>query len=267
METLFSTEGLWSLLTLAALEIVLGIDNIVFLSIVVHRLPPEQQSKARVLGLGLALVFRVLLLLALSWIAHLAQPLLQIRHFTLTYRDVVMFGGGLFLLAKSTIEIHNRLEGGGEETAVGAPKGAFGKILIQIALLDVVFSLDSVITAIGLVEHVEIMIVAVVLAMLVMVAFAGIVARFIHQHPTLKMLALAFLLLVGVLLVLEGFHIHVPRGYIYFAMAFSLFVELLNLRMQKVRKKRQQPVKLHEPYGRLEDTDLRLQQNSKGVED
>ncbi len=259
MEHLLTLEGLWSLLTLTALEIVLGIDNIVFISIVAQRLPENQRAKARTIGLSLALIFRILLLLALSWIAHLTQPLLTIQNFTLSYRDVILWAGGLFLLAKSTIEIHNRLEGSEESASQKLRDASMGTILFQIVAIDLVFSLDSIITAIGLVDHVVIIIIAVTLAMLLMIAFAGIVARFIHRHPTLKMLALAFLLLVGVLLVLEGFHIHVPRGYIYFAMAFSLFVELLNLRMRKKRS----VVPLHEPYGSLENPDLRLQRDAE----
>jgi len=263
MEYLLTFEGLWSLLTLTALEIVLGIDNIVFISIVVHRLPEHQRAKARTLGLSLALIFRILLLLAISWIVHLTQPILTIQEFTLSYRDVILWAGGLFLLAKSTIEIHNRLEGPGESVSQKLERASMGTILFQIVMLDLVFSLDSIITAVGLVNHIWTIVIAVVVAMLLMIAFASIVARFIHRHPTLKMLALAFLLLVGVLLVLEGFHIHVPRGYIYFAMAFSLFVELLNLRMRKQRA----VVPLHEPYGPLENPDLRFQQDPKSSAD
>ncbi len=263
MEYLLTLEGLWSLLTLTALEIVLGIDNIVFISIIVQRLPEHQRAKTRTLGLSLALIFRLLLLLTISWITHLTQPLLTIQGFTVSYRDVILWAGGLFLLAKSTVEIHNRLEGDDESLSQKLGSASMGAIVLQIVALDLVFSLDSIITAIGLVDHIWTIIIAVVVAMLMMMAFAGIVARFIHRHPTLKMLALAFLLLVGVLLVLEGFRIHVPRGYIYFAMAFSLFVELLNLRMRKKRS----VVPLHEPYGSLENPDLRLQQDAKSSED
>lgn len=247
MEVFFSLEGLSSLLTLTLLEIVLGIDNIAFISIVVQSLPEAEQKRARYVGLLLALIFRIFLLLTLAWIAHITQPLFKIGDFPISARDLVLWGGGLFLIAKSTTEIHNRLEGG-ETAAEKARAGTAFHVILQIVLLDLVFSVDSVITAIGLVEHIPIMIAAIVIAMVFMIAFSGIIARVLHQHPTLKMLALAFLLLVGVLLFLEGFHIEVPRGYIYFAMAFSLFVEMLNLRLRKV----QAAVELHEPYGKLE---------------
>jgi predicted tellurium resistance membrane protein TerC len=230
------------LLTLAALEIVLGIDNIVFISILAGKLPGEQQAKARRVGLGLAMLMRILLLLSLSWLVGLTKPLFTLFDTGISGRDLVLLLGGLFLVAKSTYEIHDRLEGvEGHGSARVAP--SFTSVLIQIMLLDIVFSLDSVITAVGMVNQIPIMVAAVVIAVAVMMVFAGPVSDFVHRHPTIKMLALSFLLLIGVMLMVEGFHQHVAKGYIYFAMGFSLFVEMLN-----IRARRGKPVKLHEPY-------------------
>jgi predicted tellurium resistance membrane protein TerC len=230
------------LLTLTALEIVLGIDNIVFISILAGKLPVEQQSRARKLGLGLAMGTRILLLFSLSWLIGLTKPMFTAFGLGISGRDLVLLIGGLFLVGKSTYEIHDKLEG---EEHHGAARVApsFASVLVQIALLDIVFSLDSVITAVGMVNQLVIMVAAVVIAVGIMMAFAGPVSDFVHRHPTVKMLALSFLLLIGVMLIVEGLHQHVGKGYIYFAMGFSLFVEMLNLRM-----KRGKPRHLNEPH-------------------
>jgi predicted tellurium resistance membrane protein TerC len=230
--------------TLTVLEIVLGIDNIVFISILADKLPMAQQNRARILGLGLAMLTRILLLLSLTWIIGLTAPLFTILGEEISGRDLVLILGGLFLLAKSTHEIHGNLEG--EEGEASARVGpSFTGVLIQIALLDIVFSLDSVITAVGMVEEVEIMIAAVVVAIGFMMAFSGSISRFVSHHPTIKMLALSFLILIGVALIAEGLDQHIPKGYIYFAMAFSVGVELLNLRARRVHA---EAVKLRSPY-------------------
>ncbi|HAY36389.1 MAG: TerC family protein [Bacteroidetes Order II. Incertae sedis bacterium] len=230
--------------TLTALEIVLGVDNIIFISILSGRLPAEQQPRARFLGLLLALFGRVVLLLSLTWIMRLTAPMFTVMEFAVSGRDLILIGGGLFLLAKSTHEIHNKLEGEEDHTA-GKTAVTFGSVLAQIFILDLVFSLDSVITAVGMVDQVPIMITAIVLAILFMMFSAKAVSDFIDRHPTVKMLALSFLLMVGVALVAEGLDFHLPRGYIYFAMAFSVFVEMLNLRLRG-RKKRVEPVQLRD---------------------
>lgn len=244
MLEIFAHSETWvSLATLTLMEIVLGIDNIVFVSIIVGRLPDAEQSKARVTGLLLALVFRVGFLFTASWIAGLTDPLFSIAGFGLSGRDLIMIGGGLFLLAKSTMEIHEKLEGV-EHQAGGGNKAKFWNVIAQVIVLDVVFSIDSVITAVGLAPHLIIMVTAVVISLLVMLAFAKSVSDFVHQHPTVKMLALSFLLMIGLVLFAEGMHAHVPKGYVYFAMAFSLFVEVLNIKMRKKAR----PVALHEPH-------------------
>lgn len=244
MLELFSNSETWvSLVTLTLMEIVLGIDNIVFVSIVVGRLPNAEQSKARNAGLLLALVFRVGFLFTASWIAGLTDPLFSIAGFGLSGRDLIMIGGGLFLLAKSTMEIHAKLEGVEHQTG-GGNKSKFWNVIAQVIVLDVVFSIDSVITAVGLAPHLIIMVTAVVISLLVMLAFAKSVSDFVHQHPTVKMLALSFLLMIGLVLFAEGMHAHVPKGYVYFAMAFSLLVEVLNMKMRKKAR----PVELHEPH-------------------
>lgn len=230
--------------TLTALELVLGIDNVVFISILSGKLPPEQQKKARLVGLALAMVMRVGLLFSLSWIIRLTAPLFDVKGHEISGRDLVLIAGGLFLLAKSTHEIHQRLEGDeGAASARVAP--SFVSVIIQILLLDIVFSLDSVITAVGMVNEIGIMIAAVVVAVIFMMAFAGPISSFVDRRPTIKMLALSFLLLIGMMLVGEGLDQHIPKGYIYFAMGFSVFVEILN---SKLRKPHGPPVKLHEPY-------------------
>ena len=244
MEHLLTSESLIALATLTGLEIVLGIDNIVFISILTGKLPPARQGAARRTGLLLAMGMRIALLLAISWVMGLTQPLFAILEHAFTGRDLILFVGGLFLVAKATYEIHDKLEGGVHEH--DAPKVvSFGAILVQIMLLDIVFSLDSVITAVGMAKHVEIMIAAVVVSVLVMMVFAGSIAHFIERHPTMKVLALSFLLLIGVVLIADGFGQHVSKGYIYFAMAFSLFVEVMNIRLRKVAEK---PVELHQRY-------------------
>jgi predicted tellurium resistance membrane protein TerC len=245
MAELFTSENLIALLTLSGLEIVLGIDNIVFISILVGKLPAAQRANARRIGLLLAMGMRILLLLAISWVMGLTQPLFAALDQTFTGRDMILLFGGLFLVAKATWEIHDKLEG--EEHGPGGAKVAasFAAILAQIALLDIVFSLDSVITAVGMAKHIEIMITAVVISVGVMLIFAGRISAFIEQHPTMKMLALSFLLLIGVVLVADGFGQHVSKGYIYFAMAFSLFVEIMNIR---IRRPKAEPVHLHQSY-------------------
>jgi predicted tellurium resistance membrane protein TerC len=231
-----SPENWIALLTLTALEIVLGIDNIVFISILAGKLPESQQGRARTLGLSVAMVTRVLLLLSISWVMRLSDPLFGVFGKEFSGRDLILIIGGLFLVAKSTMEIHEKLEGPEHEQK---PKAAssFGGVIFQIALLDIVFSLDSVITAVGLANVVIIMILAIVIAVIFMMFFAGVISRFVHKHPTVKMLALAFLLLIGVMLIADGFGQHISKGYIYFAMAFSVFVEVLNLRVRKVEER------------------------------
>jgi predicted tellurium resistance membrane protein TerC len=244
MEILLDPDTWLSLITLTVLEIVLGIDNIIFISILASKLPPEQQSRARTVGLSLAMIMRILLLLSLSFLSRLEAPLFEAMGREVTARDVVLFAGGLFLVYKATREIHHKLEG--EEGAVSAKVPAtFNAVVTQILLLDIVFSLDSVLTAIGMANQVPVTIAAVVIAVGVMLVAAGPISDFVNRHPTVKMLALAFLLLIGVNLIVEAFHFEIPKGYIYFAMAFSVLVELLNLRASA--KKRVQPVHLHQP--------------------
>jgi predicted tellurium resistance membrane protein TerC len=230
-------------LTLTVLELVLGIDNIIFISILSGKLPEEQQPRARFIGLTLALVMRVLLLLSLSWVIGLTEPLFALAGQEVSGRDLVLLIGGLFLIAKSTHEIHGSLEGGEGEGSRKVYSG-FTSVIIQIMLLDIVFSLDSVITAVGMVNNLWIMISAVIVSIIAMMLFAGSIGAFVQRHPTIKMLALAFLLLIGVTLIAEGFHQHISKGYIYFAMAFSVFVEILNMRLRK----KAAPVVLHNPY-------------------
>jgi predicted tellurium resistance membrane protein TerC len=245
MEWLTNPDIWIGLLTLTALEIVLGIDNIIFISILAAKLPENQQRSARRTGLMLAMGTRILLLLSLSWIIGLTAPLFSVMGQEVSGRDLVLILGGLFLIGKSTYEIHDKLEGeeGHGSTKV---KASFTSVIAQIILLDIVFSLDSVITAVGMVDELAVMIAAVVIAVGVMLLAAESVSSFVNRHPTVKMLALSFLLLIGVNLVAEGFHQHIPKGYIYFAMAFSVFVEMLNLRMRS----RSQPVELHQSYVR-----------------
>jgi predicted tellurium resistance membrane protein TerC len=241
-EWITSSEAWIALATLTALEIVLGIDNIIFISILVGRLPQKQREFARRLGIGLAMVTRLALLFSIAWVMGLKDPWFSIFANEISGRDIILIGGGLFLLAKSTHEIHNNLEGAPEsENGTSVAAATIGPILVQIAVLDIVFSLDSVITAVGLVEHVSIMAIAIITAVGIMLLAAKPIGDFVDNHPTIKILALAFLILVGVTLMVEGFDIHVPKGYIYFAMAFSVAVEMLNIRMRK----KLEPVKLH----------------------
>ena len=229
--------------TLLALEVVLGIDNVVFIAILAGKLPPDQQAKARRLGLGLAAITRVMLLFTLAWMVKLTDPLFTVLGHAFSGRDLILLGGGLFLIAKSTREVHDKLEGE-EGHASAKVKATFANVIGQILLLDLVFSLDSIITAVGLVDQLPIMVAAVLVAVGVMVAFSGVISRFVDRHPTVKMLALSFLMLIGVSLMAEGIGFHMPKGMIYFAMGFSLFVEMLNLRIRG----KHSPVQLHERY-------------------
>jgi predicted tellurium resistance membrane protein TerC len=245
-----------SLATLAAMEIVLGVDNIVFLTILAGKLPRAQQPLARRLGLGAALGTRLLLLFAITWLMGLTSDLFPFFGIGISGRDLILAAGGLFLIAKATFEIHDKLEVGHEERGKGRAAISFGWTILQIALLDIVFSLDSVVTAVGMARHLEVMVVAMVVAVGVMLVFAGSIGRFVDDHPTVKMLALSFLILIGVTLCAEALDQHIPRGYVYFAMAFSLGVELLNLRL---RGKAETPVRLHHRF----ENDLQARQTAK----
>ena len=259
MDVLFSPENLIALLTLTLLEIVLGIDNVVFISILADKLPEHQRARARRLGLALALITRVLLLLSLSWVIRLTEPLFTVIGQEISGRDLILIGGGLFLLGKSTYEIHENLEGE-EGHSSAKTRATFAGVIVQILLLDIVFSLDSVITAVGMVDEIVVMIAAVVIAILVMLVSAEAISGFVNRHPTIKMLALSFLLLIGFALLLEGFDQHVPKGYIYFAMGFSVFVEFLNLRVRRRRERARaeqaadRPVHLRQRYARDDGT-------------
>ena len=230
---IYSPEAWAALATLTLLEIVLGIDNIVFISVLVGRLPEAQRQRARIIGLGIAMGARILLLLLITWIMRLEATLWTVFEVDISGRDLILIAGGLFLLAKATLEIHNSLEGEQHEnSAIGS--ASFMVIIAQIGIIDIVFSLDSVITAVGMAEDITVMIIAIVLAVLVMMFSAGAIGRFVDRHPTVKMLALSFLVLIGFALVAEGIELHIPKGYIYFAMAFSVAVEMLNLRLRRV---------------------------------
>ncbi|HXG27837.1 MAG TPA: TerC family protein [Nevskiales bacterium] len=247
LELLTSPEAWIAFLTLTTLELVLGIDNIIFISILVDKLPVQQREFVRRLGLALAMVMRLGLLFLLSWLVGLTAPLFSALGQEISGRDLILLGGGLFLLWKSTKEMHGLLEGE-EGEASSAVRATMGAIIVQIILIDAVFSLDSIITAVGMVEHIEVMVAAVVASVGLMMAFAGVIGRFVSRHPTIKVLALAFLLLIGMALVAEGLGHHVPKGYLYFAMVFSVGVELFNMRLR--RKKAIEPVHLHERYVR-----------------
>jgi predicted tellurium resistance membrane protein TerC len=243
MDALFTADGLLALATLTFLEIILGVDNVIFISILSSKLPSGMQAKARRTGLAAAMVMRILLLLSIAWIIRLTAPLFHVLGRGISGRDLILIGGGLFLLAKATIEIHDRLEGEeGHGSARVAP--SFAAVIVQIMLLDIVFSLDSVITAVGMVDELWVMITAVMVAVGLMMMSAETISAFVHKHPTVKMLALSFLLLIGLSLMLEGFDQHIPKGYIYFAMGFSVFVEMINLRLRKPAA----PVHLKERY-------------------
>ena len=237
MALLTSPEAWAALLTLTALEIVLGIDNVIFLSVVVSGSPPEQAKRARQIGLALALVFRILLLSLLVWLIGLTRAVLTVHDLAFSWRDIILIAGGLFLIAKATHEIHREVEAGRDAPAPESGRGAFFRVIFEITIIDIVFSLDSIITAIGMAQDLPIMISAVVIACVVMYAASGPVARFVAEHPTTKMLALAFLVLIGVALVADGFKFHIPRGYIYFAIAFSALVELFNVLARRNRSK------------------------------
>lgn len=243
--TWIADPQIWmALVTLTALEIVLGIDNIIFISVLASRLPAHQRERARVIGLAVAMGTRLLLLLSLAWMLRLTAPLFTVFAQEISGRDLILIVGGLFLLVKSTLEIHDKLEGSEGDMRMAA-QVSFASVIVQIGLLDIVFSLDSVITAIGMANQVWVMATAIVIAVLVMMVSSGPIGRFIDRHPTIKILALSFLLLIGVMLVAEGLDLHIPKGYIYFAMAFSLFVEMLN---SKIRHRGASPVKLRQPY-------------------
>lgn len=235
-------ELIVAFLTLSVLEIVLGIDNVIFISILAGKLPEDQRARARFVGLALAMVMRLLLLLCIAWMAKLTNPLFHLFGHAFSGRDLILIIGGLFLVWKSTHEIHNKLEGSHESSGSAKVKAAFSAIIIQIILLDIVFSLDSVITAVGMVSNIPVMMAAVVVAVIFMMFFAGPISGFVERHPTVKMLALSFLLLIGVTLIADGFGQHISKGYIYFAMGFSVFVEILNIRL---RKQPAEPVHLH----------------------
>ena len=237
IELLTSPEAWAALLTLTALEIVLGVDNVIFLSVVVARIPPQQAKRARQIGLALALVFRILLLSLLVWLIGLTQAVLTVKGMAFSWRDIILIGGGLFLIAKATHEIHAEVEARDEENDDAPRAGAFFWVIIQIIVIDMVFSLDSIITAIGMAQDLAIMIAAVIIACLVMYVSSGPTARFVAEHPTTKMLALAFLVLIGVALVADGLKFHIPRGYIYFAIVFSAAVEAFNVLAKRNRKK------------------------------
>jgi predicted tellurium resistance membrane protein TerC len=244
MEIFLDPQSLIALVTLTALEIVLGIDNIIFISILAGKLPLHQQKKARIIGLGLAMFTRIALLFSLTWMMKLTAPLFTVIGNQISGRDLILILGGLFLLGKSTLEIHDKLEG--EEVQASARAVAsFGAILIQIMFLDIIFSLDSIITAIGMARHLTIMVTAVVIAVGFMMLFSGAVSAFIDRNPTIKILALSFLILIGVALIGDGLGMHIPKGYVYFAMAFSVGVEMLNIR---IRGRGKHPVKLHQPH-------------------
>ena len=244
MDWLTSAEVWIALLTLTTLEIVLGIDNVIFISILAGRLPAEQRDRARLVGLSLAMIMRVGLLFSISWIANLTTPLFDVLDHDVSGRDLILLGGGIFLIYKATQEIHDKLEG--EEGHGSARAGAsFASVIVQILLLDIVFSLDSVITAVGMADDLAVMVAAVVIAVGVMLVASGPISAFVQEHPTVKMLALSFLLLIGMSLVAEGWHYHIPKGYIYFAMGFSIVVEALNLRL---RARAAEPVHLHQQF-------------------
>ena len=243
MDVFFTSSGLVALITLTFLEIVLGVDNVIFISILTSKLPGAQQGRARRLGLLAAMGLRILLLLSIVWVSKLTKPLFYILERPISGRDLILIGGGLFLLAKATIEIHDRLEGEeGHSSARVRP--SFAAVITQIVLLDIVFSLDSVITAVGMADEIAIMVAAVILAVVVMMFSAGPIGAFVNRHPTVKVLALSFLLLIGVALVGDGLGMHIPKGYIYFAMGFSVFVEMINLRVRRAAV----PLHLREPY-------------------
>jgi len=243
MEIFLLPETWIALLTLTFLEIILGVDNIIFISIISNKLPIDQQAKARNLGLLFAMAFRIGLLLAISLIIKFTEPIISIYEFDLSGKDLILAGGGLFLLFKSTLEIHHKMEGVPEEVKANSAK-SMSSVIVQIILLDMIFSFDSILTAVGLVQEVIIMIIAVVIALIIMMVFAGKISTFINKHPTLQILALSFLILIGFMLLVEGFHVEVPKGYIYFAVFFSLGVEIINMKMRKKKDVNEDKVEL-----------------------
>ncbi len=250
MEQLANPEIWIALATLTALELVLGIDNIIFISILAAKLPPEQRNKARRIGILLAAVMRIGLLLTIAWIVGLTAPLFAVFGHAFSWRDLILIGGGLFLIGKATQEIHQKLEGATETVAtpLGAATSTFGAVIAQIMLLDIVFSLDSIITAVGMVDQVWVMVTAIVASIVFMLMFARPIGEFVERHPTVKVLALSFLIMIGLVLVADGFGQHIPKGYIYAAMAFSVFVEMINLWIRRRTERAVKPVKLHEKY-------------------
>jgi len=244
LELLVDPHAWLAFATLAALEIVLGIDNLIFIAILAGKLPPDQQEKARQMGIAAALISRLALLFTLTWLMHLTEPLFTLAGTDLSGKDLVLICGGLFLIYKATLEVHEKLEGVEHPMpAAGAIKTAFAAVILQIMVIDIVFSLDSIITAVGMVDHVEIMVAAILASVGFMLVAAGTISAFVNRHPTVKMLALAFLLVIGLALIADGFDFHIPKGYIYGAMAFAIFVEMLNIRLRKGGT----PVHLHEP--------------------
>lgn len=247
MEWIADPQTWIALVTLIALELVLGVDNVIFISILAGKLPANQQQKARTTGISLAVISRILLLLSISWVIRLEDPLFSVLSIGISGRDLILIAGGLFLMGKATFEIHEKLEGAEGHTSAKIP-ATFGSVILQVLILDVVFSLDSVITAVGMVDQIWIMVVAVITAAVVMIFAAKAIGEFVEEHPTIKMLALSFLLLIGFTLIVEGLHQHIPKGYIYFAMGFSVFVEMLNLRLRQ--KEKGEPIKLRKAYAK-----------------
>jgi len=248
MEWLTDPQAWLALATLTALEIVLGVDNIIFISILCGRLPEHQRARARNIGLMFAMLTRIGLLFTLTWLMTLTAPLFSITAHEISGRDLILIGGGLFLIGKATHEIHQKLEGATEEITVGAVTATFGSVIVQIMLLDIVFSLDSIITAVGMVDERWVMVTAILISIVFMLLFAKSIGDFVERHPTVKVLALSFLIMIGLVLIADGFGQHIPKGYIYAAMAFSVFVEMINLWIRQRSRRKVPPVKLHEKY-------------------